>query len=254
VSVVDAFPDRVALVTGAASGIGTATARRLAGLGAKVIVVDLSEAGVGAVADEIGATPIVMDVSEPDAWDRLIAQATADFGGIDFAHLNAGTVTMPYPYRIVDMTVAHYRRLMGVNVDGVVLATTKLVPVMAERGGGAIVATGSTAAFVPFTEDPYYSASKAAIVSFVRSSAPQLAELGVRIHTICPGLVQTNMIRDFVEKRAGEFPMPALDPAEVAAAVADMLATDDTGLVRTIRVGEGVRDYDFGNGVSSPPG
>jgi NAD(P)-dependent dehydrogenase (short-subunit alcohol dehydrogenase family) len=176
----------------------------------------------------------------------------ATFGGIDFAHLNAGIVTMPYPYRIPDVTVAHYRRLMGVNVDGVILAATKLVPIMAARGGGAMVATASTAALVPFTDDPYYSVSKSAIVSFVRSSAPQLAELGVRIHTICPGLVQTNMIRDFVEQRTDDGPMPALDPAEVAAAVADLLATDETGLVRTIRVGEGVRDYDFDHGASSP--
>jgi NAD(P)-dependent dehydrogenase (short-subunit alcohol dehydrogenase family) len=241
----DVFRDKVALVTGAASGIGRATARRLGGLGAQVIVIDVSDVAVRAVADEIGATPVVMDVSEPDAWDRLVAEATARFGGIDFAHLNAGIVMMSYPYRIPDVTVAHYRRLMGVNLDGVLLAASKLVPVMAGRGGGAMVATASTAALVPFTEDPYYSASKSAIVSFVRSAAPQLADLGIRIHTICPGLVQTNMIREFVEQRTGEVPMPALDPAEVAAAVADMLAADDTGLVRTIRVGEGVRDYDF---------
>lgn len=245
----DFFADRVAIVTGAASGIGRATARRLGELGAKVMVIDLSDAGVRAVANELGATPVVMDVSEPDAWDRLIDMAAASFGGIDLAHLNAGIVTMPYPCRIPDVTVAHYRRLMGVNLDGVVLAATKLVPVMAGRGGGAIVATASTAAFMPFTEDPYYSASKAAIVSFVRSSAPQLAELGVRIHTICPGLVQTNMIRDFVEQRTNDVPMPALDPAEVAAAVADLLAADETGLVRTIRVGEGARNYDFGTGT-----
>jgi NAD(P)-dependent dehydrogenase (short-subunit alcohol dehydrogenase family) len=248
----DVFRDKVAIVTGAASGIGSATARRLGELGAKVIVIDLGDAGVRAVADEIGASPVVMDVSEPDAWDRLIADATASFGGIDLAHLNAGIVTMPYPFRIPDVTVGHYRRLMGVNIDGVLLAATKLVPVMVGRGGGAIVATASTAALIPFTEDPYYSASKSAIVSFVRSSAPQLAELGVRIHTICPGLVQTNMIRDFVEQRTNVVPMPALDPTEVAAAVADLLAAEETGLVRTIRVGEGVRDYDFGNGTSSP--
>ena len=247
-AITDVFRDKVAIVTGAASGIGRATARRLGELGATVMVIDLSEAGARAVAHEIGATPVVMDVSEPDAWDRLVDEATATFGGIDLAHLNAGIVTMPYPYRISDVTMVHYRRLMGVNIDGVLLAATKLVPVIAGRGGGAIVATASTAALIPLTDDPYYSASKSAIVSFVRSSAPQLAELGVRIHTICPGLVQTSMIRDFVAQRTDDAPMPALDPAEVAAAVTDLLAARETGLVRTIRVGEGVREYDFGNG------
>jgi NAD(P)-dependent dehydrogenase (short-subunit alcohol dehydrogenase family) len=244
----DVFPGKVAIVTGAASGIGAATARRLRELGTDVVAVDVSDAGLRSVTDQIGATPVVMDVSEPDGWDRLLADVTTTFGGVDFAHLNAGIVTMAYPCRILDVTVAHYRRLMGVNLDGVVLAATKLVPVMAGGGGGAIVATASTAALNPLFEDPLYAASKSAIVSFVRSSAPQLAEVGVRIHTICPGLVRTNMIGDFVEQRTDASAPPALDPAEVATAVAEMLATDQTGLVRTIRVGEGVRDYDFGDG------
>jgi NAD(P)-dependent dehydrogenase (short-subunit alcohol dehydrogenase family) len=249
----DVFLGSVAIVTGAASGIGAATTRRLHGLGAKVIAVDVSEARLRAVVDDMDATAVVMDVSDPDAWDRLLAEATDSFGGVDFAHLNAGIVTMTYPCRILDVTVAHYRRLMGVNLDGVVLAATKLVPIMARRGGGAIVATASTAALNPLFQDPFYAASKSAIVSFVRSSAPQLAELGVRIHTICPGLVRTNMIGDFVEQQGDDSSPPALDPADVAAAVVDMLAVDQTGLVRTIRIGEGVRDYDFGSGATSPP-
>lgn len=248
----DTFRDKIAIVTGAASGIGAATARHLRVLGAHVIVVDLSEVGARAVADEIGGSAVIMDVSDPDAWDRLIADVTADFGGINFAHLNAGIVTMPYPYRIGDVTVAHYRRLMGVNLDGVVLAATKLVPVIASRGGGAIVATASLGGLNPWPEDPYYAASKLAVVGFVRSAAPQLAELGVRIHAICPGLVQTEIIRGFVQQKIDDLALPVLDPAEVAVAVADMLAADETGLVRTIVTGEGARDYDFGSGASKP--
>jgi NAD(P)-dependent dehydrogenase (short-subunit alcohol dehydrogenase family) len=246
----DTFRDKTAIVTGAASGIGAATARHLSGLGANVLVVDVSEQGARTVADEIGATAIAMDVADPAAWDRLIA----DSGGIDFAHLNAGIVTLPYPYRILDVTVETYRRLMGINLDGVVLAATKLVAMMAERGGGAIVATASMGGLHPWPEDPYYAASKLGVIGFVTSAAPKLAELGVRIHAICPGLVQTNIIRGFVQQKIDDLSLPVLDPAEVAKAVADMLASEETGLLRSIITGEGVRDYDFEHGVSTPPG
>lgn len=248
----DTFHDKVAIVTGAGSGIGAASTRRLAALGASVIAVDKDEAGVEAVAAEVGATAVVMDVSEPDAWDRLIADVTATSGGIDFAHLNAGVVTMRYPYTIEEVDVAHYRRLMGVNVDGVLLPVAKLVPTMAGRDGGAVVATASLGGLNPFPDDPYYAASKLAVVGFVRSAAPQLAERGVRIHAICPGLVQTEIIRGFIQKKIDDLALPVLDPADVAQAVADMLAAQSTGLVRTIIPGEGVRDHPLGNPMAMP--
>lgn len=109
----DAFRGKVAIVTGAASGIGAASARHLASLGAQVVVIDLSEVGAGAVADEIGATAAVLDVADPEAWDHLIKNVTADLGGIDFAHLNARIVATPHPYSVADVTLAHYRRVMG---------------------------------------------------------------------------------------------------------------------------------------------
>lgn len=249
----DTFAAKVAIVTGGASGIGAATGRHLGRAGAKVVVVDLSEEGVRSVASEIGGLPIAMDVSDPDAWDQLIADVTTEYGGVDFAHLNAGIITMPYPYRIEDVTLAHYRRLMGVNLDGVVFAATKLAPVIAQRGGGAIVATASVGGLNPWPEDPYYAAAKLGVVGFVRSAAPKLGDLGVRIHAICPGLVQTNIIRGFVQEKIDDANLPVLDPAEVATAVADLLSADATGLVRTIVPGIGVRDYVFPN-ASAPTG
>jgi NAD(P)-dependent dehydrogenase (short-subunit alcohol dehydrogenase family) len=247
----DAFRDKVAIVTGAASGIGAATARHLSSLGAKVVVVDLSEAGARTVADAIGGAAVVMDVSDPDAWDRLITDVRTDSGRLDYAHLNAGIVTMPYPYRVTDVTVAHYRRVMGVNLDGVVLAAAKLLPVIADGGGGAIVATGSLGGLNPWPEDPFYAASKLGVVGFVRSAAPRFAEFGVRIHAICPSLVQTEIVRGFVQDKIDDLGLQVLDPSEVAVAVADMLASDETGLVRTVIKDEGVRDWDFGGPVSA---
>ena len=250
----DGFEDKVAVVTGAASGIGAASARHLASLGAHVVAIDLSEVGVRAVADEIDGTAAVLDVSDPEAWDQLISDVTGEYGGIDFAHLNAGIVTTPHPYDIVDVTVAQYRRVMGVNLDGMVWPTIALAKVMESRGGGSIVCTASLAGLGPYYDDPFYAATKHAVVGFVRSAGPQLLARGVRLHAICPAAVQTGLIDDFIQQRLAEGNRPALDPSEVAVAVAEMLASDDTGFVRTIIHGKGVQDFEFRSGVMPPPG
>src|SRR5262249_37748602 len=142
--------DKVALVTGAASGIGAASARHLASLGAHVVVIDLGEIGARAGADEIDGTAAVLDGAHAGAWDPLLADVTREYGGIDYAHLNAGIVTTPHPYDIVDVTYAQYRRVMGVNLDGVVWPTIALARVMAAHGGGSIVATSSLAGLGPY--------------------------------------------------------------------------------------------------------
>ena len=115
--------DKVALVTGAASGIGAASARLLASRGAHVVAIDLTEVGARAVAEEIDGTAAVLDVSDPEAWDRLLADVLAEYGSLDFAHLNAGVPTTQHPYSILDVGLAQYRRVMGVNIDGVLLPT-----------------------------------------------------------------------------------------------------------------------------------
>jgi NAD(P)-dependent dehydrogenase (short-subunit alcohol dehydrogenase family) len=250
----DTFRDKVALVTGAASGIGAASARHLASLGAHVVAIDLSEVAVRALAEEVNGTAAVLDVSDPEAWDHLIADATREYGGIDFAHLNAGIVTTPHPYDILDVTIAQYRRVMGVNLDGMVWPTIALAKAMERRGGGSIVCTASLAGLGPYYDDPFYAATKHAVVGFVRSAGPQLLERGVRLHAICPAAVQTGLIDEFIQRRLEEGNRPALDPSEVAVAVAEMLASDDTGFVRTIIFGKGVQDFEFRSGVMPPPG
>ena len=248
------FTDKVAIVTGAASGIGAASARHLAALGAHVVAVDLAEVGAHAVADEIDGTAAVLDVSDPEAWDHLLADVCTEYGGIDLAHLNAGVVTTPHPYSVLEVTLAQYRRVMGVNLDGVLLPVLALAPYLQRRGGGAIVATASLAGLGPYYDDPFYAATKHAVVGFVRSAAPQLAAAGVRLHAICPGGVATGLIDNFIRERLAAGGRPTLDPAEVAEAVAAMRASTDAGLVRTIVKGQGVQDFEFRGGIMPEPG
>jgi NAD(P)-dependent dehydrogenase (short-subunit alcohol dehydrogenase family) len=245
---------KTALVTGAASGIGAASARHLAARGANVIACDLSEIGVRSVADEIGATAAVLDVSDVDAWERLLTDVFDEYGAIDFAHLNAGIPTTQHPYSILDVTVAQYRRVMGVNLDGVLLPTLGIARLMRNHPrGAAIVATASLAGLGPYYDDPFYGATKHAVVAFVRSAAPQLEAVGIRIHAICPGGVQTALIDDYMRERIASRGAQMLDPAEVADAVGDMLTSDRTGLVRVIVKGQGVQDAHFHDALMPPP-
>jgi NAD(P)-dependent dehydrogenase (short-subunit alcohol dehydrogenase family) len=176
-----------------------------------------------------------------------------EYGAIDLAHLNAGIPTTRHPYSVLDVTVAQYRRVMGVNLDGVLLPTLGIARHMRDHPkGAAIVATASLAGLGPYYDDPFYGATKHAVVAFVRSAAPQLADAGIRIHAICPGGVQTALIDDFMREQIASRGAQMLDPAEVADAVAAMLISTETGLVRTIVKGRGVQDAEFHDGLMPP--
>ena len=161
---------KVAVVTGGGSGIGLATATRLADAGASVAVVDLD----GASAERAAATSVGSASrptwAGPTQWPGIVDAVTARFGGIDLAHLNAGVTTGEAD--ITALTDETYRRVMSVNVDGVVYGVRALVPALAARGGGAIVATASLAGLIGFSPDPIYCLTKHAVVGLVRSLVP----------------------------------------------------------------------------------
>lgn len=221
--------ERSAIVTGGASGIGHATAVRLAELGARVLVADIDEAGGALVAEEIGGTFAMLDVGDPGAWDRVVSL----FGPFDLAFLNAGVATnqgLPPAsgLPIVDLTDDAYRRIMSVNVDGVVYGTRAVLPAMIERGSGDIVVTASMAGLGPIGFDPVYGLTKHAVVGFVRSvaAALQLAPDApdICISAICPGFADTNIIGDeirlFIEMAGLEI-MPTSHVADVVARALD---------------------------------
>ncbi|MEA2460297.1 MAG: hypothetical protein QOH90_474 [Actinomycetota bacterium] len=240
------FEGKVALITGAASGIGRAAAIRFAREGARVAVVDRDEENGPPVAEEVGGNFFPADVSDPDSIQRAVDGTVRTFGEIDYAYLNAGVVTGEND--ITKVSVESYRRAIGVNVDGVVFGARSVVPVM--RRGGAIVATASLAGLVPYPGDPIYAVTKHAVVGLVRSLAEQLQERGISINAVCPGFTETPMLGGFVEAfRDAGFPL--LDPMEVAGAVLDIVTSDRSGEVFICQPGRTCEPYKF-RGVPGP--
>ena len=238
---------KVALVTGGASGIGLAVARRLAEAGASVVIADVDGDRAAAAAGDLGATSVQADVARPEGWPLLL-QAAADAGGLDIVHLNAGTTTGQSD--IASLTDEAYRRIMGVNVDHVVFGTRACVPVLAGRGGGSIVVTASLAGLVAMPADPVYTLTKHAVVGFVRAMAPLLEPKGITMNAVCPGMVDTPLIAGDVHDMLVEAGFPLIEPEAVAAAVLGCITAGDTGLLLAIQPGSDPVPYRF----ARPPG
>ena len=245
-----AFENKVAVVTGGGSGIGLATVQRLAGDGAQVIVVDRDATAGEKAAADIGGRFVAADVGDPAAWKRVM-DAADEFGGPDFAYLNAGVTTQEAD--VTALTDDLYRRIMGPNVDGVVFGMRALVPAIAAKGGGAIVATASLAGIIAFAPDPIYTGTKHFVVGLVRSLVPQLEAKGIRVNAICPGIVDTPLVGEGRERlREAGFPM--IDPADVASVVASCFAGEQpSGACMVVQPGRDAIPYEFGE-VPGPGG
>lgn len=224
---------KVALVTGGGNGIGAATVRALAAAGARLVVADIDAANAAAVATEVGGRAIALDVTSETGWAAAVADVTATEGRLDVAHLNAGIMTRPRGTAFQDdvlpwLTLDAYRRVMGVNVEGVVLGTLACAGAMAAGGGGDIVVTASIAGMVAMGTDPYYALSKAAAASWVRSMGPVLAERGVRISAVAPGGIDTGIVP--ADLRAAR-PEAFSPPSYIADAVLHAIAAARPGTV-----------------------
>lgn len=219
---------KVAIVTGAASGIGKATAELFRAEGATVVAADLSD-GDGIVAADAG--------SEGDV-EALVRRAVAEHGGLDIVFANAGV--SGGMAGIFEQSAADWQEILRVNLIGPFLAIKHSAPHMRERGGGSIICTASVAGLRAGAGGPAYSASKAGVISLVEIAATQLCGANIRVNAICPGLIETGMTRPFYEwarstgkedrlghlnplKRGGE-------PEEVASA-ALFLASDESSYV-----------------------
>jgi NAD(P)-dependent dehydrogenase (short-subunit alcohol dehydrogenase family) len=222
-----ALRDKVAIVTGGASGLGRATALALAEAGVEVVVADVDEQGGRSVASAVGGRFVRTDVSDLDANRALVEFAVAECGGLDFAYLNAGVSTGCGIGE--DFSLEAYRRAMGVNLDGVVFGTHAVLGALRARGtGGAIVATASLAGLTGMPMDPVYTANKHGVVGFTRAMGPALAGEGIRFNAVCPGFAESNIIADMRSALvdAGFEIIPA---ESVAATVVRLFALDVTG-------------------------
>ncbi len=240
----------VAWVTGGGSGIGAAVCRALAADGARVVVSDVDSHNGEAVAAEIDGRFLRTDVRDLADNEAAVALAEEVYGRLDLVHLNAGLGTGGMTLDNFD--VAAYRRLIGVNLDGVVYGLAAAVPALRRAGGGAVVASASLSGLTAFPGDVLYAASKAAVVGLVRSIAEPLAADRITINSIAPGFTDTALVTPFKNAFAeGGFPL--MTPDEVAEVVLRLLTGQETGQVYVIQPGGVAVPYRF-RGVPGPAG
>ncbi|HEY8582636.1 MAG TPA: SDR family NAD(P)-dependent oxidoreductase, partial [Capillimicrobium sp.] len=218
--------DKVAVVTGGASGLGRATALALAAAGAEIVVADVDADGGEEVAGLVGGHFVRTDVADLAANEAMIAFAAERCGGVDLVFLNAGLASGTAVGEGFDLE--RYRTVMGVNLDGVVFGTQAALPALRARGGGAIVATASLAGLAAVPLDPLYAANKHAVVGLARSLGPALAPEGIRFNAICPGFAVSAMTAPLegALKEAGVDLIPAETVAET---VVRIFAGDGAG-------------------------
>jgi NAD(P)-dependent dehydrogenase (short-subunit alcohol dehydrogenase family) len=219
---------KVAIVTGAASGIGAATAGLFRAEGATVVAADRAE----------GADIVAVDAGSEADVQRLVEQTVADHGGLDVFFANAG-VSGGLP-GIFEQSAADWQEILRVNLIGPFLAIKSAAPHMKTRGGGSIVCTASVAGLRAGAGGPAYSASKAGVINLVKVAAAQLCDSNIRVNAICPGLVETGMTQGIYDmaRAAGKQEMIGQlnplrrggEPDEIAQ-VALFLASDQSSYV-----------------------
>jgi NAD(P)-dependent dehydrogenase (short-subunit alcohol dehydrogenase family) len=227
------FAGRTAFVTGAAAGIGAATARMLAARGARVAVVDRDAEGAGDVAMEIGGLSLLCNVADPGAVSDAVARAESELGSIDVLVNNAGLGDLRPLHLLDDAT---FRRVLDVNFSGVFFAMRAALPGMRERGRGSVVNVASLSGLNPTRNEAIYSAAKAATVALTKSGALEYGP-AVRVNCVAPGFVATALTALFqaepetFEPIRASTPLQRMATADEVAEVIAFLASDRASFI-----------------------
>jgi NAD(P)-dependent dehydrogenase (short-subunit alcohol dehydrogenase family) len=242
--------DKIGIVTAAGSGMGRAGAIRFAREGASVAVVDVDDAAVAAVVNEIAAAGgkakgIVADLREDANAQRIVRETANAFGGLDFVWNHLGH---PGPASVEGIEMADFALAVDLNLRSQIVTTEAALPELRARGGGSLLYTASTSGLVGSQFSPVYSAVKFGVVGFVRALAKRVAKDGIRVNAICPGATDTPMLRVFVARpdqqstlgrdpeelvrqRAGQNPMGRPGRPEEIANAALFLISDEASFI-----------------------
>jgi 3-oxoacyl-[acyl-carrier protein] reductase len=220
--------NKVAIITGAAQGMGKAIAETMVREGAQVMVCDIYEKKVKAVAEQIGALGLRVDVSKEDDVNNMVETTIKEYGTVDILVNNAGILR---PTRIDNITKEEWDLVMDVNLNGVFLCTKAVLGIMKQKKFGRIVNLSSSAGrSVSTLGGAHYTTSKAGVLGFTRAVAKEVASFGITVNAVCPGLIDTEMVRmecspERIDTYIKSFPISRLGtPEEVAELVLFLVA------------------------------
>ena len=238
------YDGKVAWITGGANGFGAGVARRLAGLGATVVLSDIDTDNGEKVAAEVGGTFVRCDVTSYDENAAAVRSVLDAHGRLDIAFLNAGIAT---GIGIGDdFDLDRYRLAMGVNLDGVAFGMQAALAAMKDRTG-EIVATASLAGLTSVPFDPFYGANKHAVVGLVRAVGAAYAAQGIHVNAICPGFADTNIVSSEAREALASIGIPLLEVGRVVDAFVAAIESGEGGQCWYIQPGRDIEPFRFRN-------